>query len=249
MLKIFISEDETRTLNAIKKVVENYCKDVVLVGYSETVRETVNYLKNNSTDLLLTDIKFPDGTAFDILRQLPSYDFKIIFITAYEKYAIDAIKLSASDYLLKPLNPKELISAVYEVNNNLKLENSAKISLETLLVNNLTKEHKKRKIVLKTHEYIRVVEISDIVRCESDSSYTFFFFQDNSRILVSKNLKEFDEILCDYGFFRIHKSHLINIDYIENFERNSGFLVMKDKSRVPVAVRKKEALMQILNNL
>jgi len=249
MLKVFISEDEPKTLNSIISIIENYCSGINISGYAQSVKEAVAYLNNHEVDLLLLDVNFPDGTAFDILSNLNAFDKKVIFITAHEKYAIQAIKLSASDYLLKPLDPKELISSIEKVKSELKKEPHLKENLATLLANLQTTEKKKKKIVLKTHERIHVIEIANIIRCESDSSYTTFILNNSKKILVSKNLKEYDELLNEQGFIRTHKSHLVNSDHIKSFEKNTGYLIMKDDSKIPVSVRRKEFVLNAIEVL
>ncbi len=250
VIRAFIAEDETKTLNSIKNIIENYCSDIVLSGTSQNVKEAIEFLSKNDTDLFLTDINFPDGTAFDIFNKLNSFNFKVVFITAYEKYAVRAIKISAVDFLLKPVNPKELISAVNKARIEIENKYSDLVRIKTLLsnMNNETKSFKK--IIVKTSERINVIDITDIVRCESDTSYTSFFLKNNKKIISSKNLKEYDEMLSASGFLRTHKSHLVNLDYIKSFEKaGGGFLILKDQSKIPVSIRKKEFVLDALNNL
>lgn len=249
MLKIFIAEDEIKTLNSIKNVIEIYCPKTLLSGFAQTVKDAVSFLSENKVDLVLFDISFPDGTSFDILKQLKSYNFNIIFITAHEEFALQAIKLSAADFLLKPLNPKELIASIQKLQKN-KEEAQNMIMIETLLSNLNTSKKTFKKIVLKTSERIQVVEIKDIKHCESDSSYTSFYLTDNRKIIVSKALKEYDEMLSGAGFLRTHKSHLVNINFIESYEKSGGgYIVLKDRSNIPVSVRKREFVLDIINKL
>ena len=249
-VKTFIAEDETKTLNSIKKIIDNYCSDIVISGTAQTVSDAVAFLSKNDIDLLLLDINFPDGTGFDILQQLTSYNFKIVFITAYEKYAIRAIKISAVDYLLKPLNPKELIDAVFKVRKEIENNNKDLLKIETLLSNIKKPTETFNKIAVKTSERITVVDLNDLIRCESDTSYTLIFLSDRKKIVSSKNLKEYDEILSGSGFLRTHKSHLVNINFIKSFEKaGGGYLVLKDNSKIPVSVRKKEFVLKTLDNL
>jgi two-component system LytT family response regulator len=250
MLKIFIAEDEGNTLNGIIQIVKNYIPETVVSGHAKTVSDAVLFLSQNSIDLALLDINFPDGKGFDILKNLNTINFKIIFITAFEKYALQAIKFSASDYLLKPINPKELIEAVHKIQKERIIDSDTMVQLKTLLSNMNDKESGIKKIVLKTQERIHVINTSEIIRCESDGSYTTFFLVSEKKIIVSKSLSEYEELLIDYNFLRVHKSHLVNIEYIESFEKSSGgYLVMKDKTQVPVSIRKKELTIRALDNL
>ncbi len=250
MLKIFIAEDEIKTLNSIKNIIENYCPETILSGFAQTVEDAILFLSGNKIDLALFDISFPDGTSFDILKQLKSYNFNIIFITAHEEYALQAIKFSAADFLLKPLNPKELIASIQKLQNKNQEKLQNRLMIETLLTNLNTSRKSFKKIVLKTAERIQVVEIKNIIRCESDSSYTSFFLTGNRKIIVSKPLKEYDGMLSDVGFIRTHKSHLVNLNFIASYEKSSGgYIVMKDKTNISVSVRRKEFVLDILNKI
>ncbi len=250
MLKIFIAEDETKSLNSIKNIIENYCPETTLSGYAQTVEDAVLFLSENTVDIVLLDVNFPDGTGFDILKRLKYCEFNIIFITAYEEFAIQAIKFSAADYLLKPVNPKELIASIQKLQKKNKTELQNNLMVETLFANLNIAKKKIEKIALKTAERILVVEIKDIIRCESDSSYTTVFLTKNRKVVVSKPLKEYDEMLSDCGFIRPHKSHLINVNYIQSYEKSGGgYLVLKDRTNIPVSLRKKDFVIKTLNNL
>lgn len=250
MLKIFIAEDEIDILNFTKNIIENYVADTELIGSAQTVKDAVSFLNSNDIDLVLLDVNFPDGTSFDILKQLKSYNFNIIFITAHKEYAIQAIKFSASDYLLKPLNPKELIASIQKLQNKNKENLQNKIMIDSLLSNLNTSNKLHKKIVLKTAERLQVIDIEEIIRCESDNSYSVFYLTKNRKIIVSKPLKTYDEMLCDYEFIRVHKSHLINLKYISSFEKSDGgYILMKDKTNIPVSVRKRDFVMKTFKNI
>ena len=250
MLKIFIAEDEQETLNLIKNIIENYTPETQLVGVAKTVKDAISFLNSNNIDLALFDINFPDGTSFDILKKLKSHNFSIIFITAHEEYAIQAIKFSAADFLLKPLNPKELIAAIQKLQDKTNEELQNKLMIETLLANYQTPQSSFKKIILKTVERLQIVEINNIIRCESDSSYTIFYLTENRKITVSKPLKSFDEMLSKHGFIRTHKSHLVNINFIVSYEKlEGGCIIMKNKTSVPVSFRKKDFVLEQLNKL
>jgi two-component system, LytTR family, response regulator len=249
MIRAIIIDDEKKARETIRNMVELYCKNVDIIGEAEdivTAAEIINILK---PDLVFLDIKMPNGSGFDLLTQLGNIDFRVIFITAYAEYALRAFKFSAIDYILKPINPDELIASLNKVQTLMEKE-SINARLEAFISNmqNITREIKK--IVLKTSDSIHVINVRDIIRCEADRNYTVFFLTDNKKILVSNTLKEYDDMLSPYRFFRTHQSHLVNIDYIERFEKkDGGFLVMKDKSEVPVSVRKKETLLSFLGKI
>jgi len=248
MLTIFIAEDEINILNSIKKIIEQWCFDVSISGTAQTVEKAINILSVNKPDLLLLDINFPDGTGFDILEKIKYNDLKVIFITAFEEYALKAIKVSASDFLLKPIKPKDLIHSVNKIKNNFLIENQ-QLQIDALL-DNIKNNNKEKKIVLKTSERLKVVKIKEIVRAESDGSYAVFYLTDKSKIIVSKPLKEYDDILFDFGFLRVHKSYLVNIEYIDSYEKSGGgYLKLIDGNKIPVSVRKKEFVINKLNEI
>jgi len=199
--------------------------------------------------LVLLDIKLPDGTGFDILNHFQDIQFFTIFITAYDKHAIQAFKFSALDYLLKPIDIDEFRGAIDKL-IKAKEEQNTKQKLEIFLENiqNISKEVKR--IVLKTSDSIHLVQVNEILRCQSEGNYTKFFFTNKGPILVSKNIKEYYEMLKDFQFFRPHQSHIVNINYIKRFHKlDGGSLIMQDDSNVPVSTRKREELMKIFDNM
>jgi len=181
------------------------------------------------------------------LKNSAVHNSQVIFVTAHEEYALQAIKFSAFDYILKPFSKVELTGAVMRAREAV-LERASDVSIQTLLNNIDSKEDKK--IVLKSTDDIHLVNISDIIRCEADSSYTHFFLTDGTQITISTNLKEYDELLGDHNFFRVHHSHLVNLNKIVKFRKgNSSHLLMTDGSKVPVSSRKKERLIEKFNSL
>ena len=244
MIKVIIVEDEKNIQETIQRILNEYCRETEVTGIASDVNSAVELLKNSDTDLALLDISIPGGTTFDVLKQLGKVNFKIIFITAHEEYALQAIKFSAFDYLLKPIDPLELIQAVGEASKVIREENTD-VQLSTLLANINMQNKTPQTIILKTSESIHLTKISDISRCESDSSYTTFYLNSGKHILVSKTLKEYDELLSVCGFFRVHQSHLVNLRQIDRFEKGEGgYLVMKDEATIPVSHRKKDALLK-----
>jgi two-component system LytT family response regulator len=191
----------------------------------------------------------PDGSGFDLLRQLLPIDFKLIFITAYEEYAIKAFKFNAIDYITKPVDPDELKSAVSKVSKFINSDN-LNDHLKQMLndyIKPMRAENKK--VILKTAEAIHVIDTDDIVRCESNSNYTMFYINDGDKIIVSKSIKEFVEFLEERNFFRVHHSHLINLNFLKRFKKDELFCVLKDNTEVPVSFRKRNELLKMLKTL
>jgi two-component system LytT family response regulator len=249
MVSLVIIDDEKKAREGLKDMVSLFCNQVEVIGEAENVAEGMKIITALQPDVVLLDIQMPDGSGFELLRQLKPIQFKLVFITAYEEYAVEAFKFSAVDYLLKPVDPDELVQAIQKIESELERE-EAELKMNAFLENikNMSKESKK--IVLKTTESIHLVNVKDIIRCESEGNYTRFFFDGGKKILVSKTLKEFDGLLVPYGFFRSHQSHLVNLDHILQYEKiDGGYLVMKDQSTVPVALRKKDQLIKYFDTI
>jgi len=248
-MKIAIIDDEKHLIDRLTSVVTKFFPDYEIVGTAGGVKEGIALISLKQPDIVLLDIHLSDGMGFDIIKNLFPVNFKLIFITAHEQFAIKAFKFSALDYILKPFDDSELVEAIERAAQQFKKENSD-LRIETLLSNIKAETIEIKKIVLKTSDSIYVVRINEIIRLESDGAYTQFYFVDGRKILVSKNLKEFEELLSDYGFFRIHQTHLINMNYVVSYQKgDGGSVIMKDGSMPPVSVRKKEALVNYLNNI
>jgi two-component system LytT family response regulator len=248
-VRTIIVDDEKKARETISGILRMYCENAVLVAEAENVSSAIEAIERHKPDLVLLDINMPGGNGFELLRHFSKADFKIVFITAYEEFAIKAFKFSALDYILKPVDPDELVAAVEKVKGLIEKE-SMDTKLKAFIDNmdNISREVKK--IVLKTSESIHVLNVHEIIRCEADRNYTSFILSSGKKILVSNTLKEYDEMLSSYRFFRAHQSHLVNIDHIERYEKKEGgFLIMKDRSFVPVSVRKKETLLSLLENI
>ncbi|HAN18300.1 MAG: hypothetical protein A2X13_04630 [Bacteroidetes bacterium GWC2_33_15] len=249
MIKILIVEDERLIQETITEVIKNNCEEIDLLGSAGDVASAKWMIKKTNPDLVLLDVNLPDGTSFDLLQQLDHICFKIIFITAFEEYAIKAIKLSALDYLIKPINPMELIEAINKAKDTIHKSNND-LKLNALLSNIKTISEKSKKIVLKTSESIYLIDIKDIIRCESDGAYTLFYLNDGKKIMISKVLKDYEDLLCEYSFMRVHKSHIVNLNYIDHFEKSDGgSLLLKDHSSIPVSFRKKDQLIKLFEQL
>lgn len=243
MLKILIVDDEPKARKVITAILEKHFNNNVNISTADSVKSAVETINNSKPDLILLDVQLGDGTGFDVLSKLEQTNFKIIFVTAYEQFAIKAFKFSAFDYILKPINPNELIQAIQRADEVINKEN-IDIKLNILLS---SRQKEAKKIVLKTADSLHVVNIQDIVRCEADGNYTCIYFNDKKKLLVSKTLREFDELFTEYEFFRVHNAHLINITYIERCEKTKGGNVfMKDESVVPIAFARKQALLELL---
>jgi two-component system LytT family response regulator len=245
MIRTLIIDDEANNRERLARMINENFPNIDIVGEADSVGTGVEAIKTLQPELVLLDIRMADGDAFDLLGKLEKIFFKIIFITAYEEYALKAFRFSALDYLLKPVLVDNLSAALERAENQVMTE--LKLQLNSLQSNLSPKENKT--IVLKTMEKIYLIDVKDILRCESDWNYTQFFTEEGKKYMVSHPLKEYEEMLEGYGFFRIHKSHIVNISFIESFDKKSDMVVLKDKSRLPVSRRKKNELMELFDRL
>ena len=248
MIKVVVIDDEKKIRQFIINIIERNFNDIKVVEQACDVESGINAITKHEPDIVLLDIQMPDGTGFDLLKQLDSINFKLIIITAFEQYAIKAIKFSTIDYILKPIDIDEFISALKKTKELYNNENN-NLTISTLL-SNIQSFSKEKRIILKTADDIFVIKVQDIIRLESQQGYTEFFLSNHRKIMVSSTLKKYDEMLSEYGFFRTHKSHLINLAYLDSYKkREGGYILMRDKSSVPVSYRKKDQLFEILQNL
>lgn len=248
MLKAIIVDDEKNSRETLKLLLEKYCPEVEVVALSGGYKEALKDIYYYKPDLLFLDIQMPDGSGFKLLEEIEEVNFFVIFTTAYEQYAIKAIKINAIDYLLKPIIPKELAEAVKKVQEKLSTDKSDIKNIQKVLAE-LRQQNSGKKIVLSTIEGMHVVNTEDIIRCESDDYYTKFFFTDKTSMLISKTLKEHEELLADNNFFRPHKSHLINLKYFKTYVKSDGVIIMTNGDEVPVSRRKRDKVLEILSHL
>lgn len=242
MIKAVLIDDIPAALKMLQSDLKNFCPEVEIIGTAGSVVGGAKLLRQVRPDVVFLDIELEDGSGFDLLQILPEVNFKIIFVTASDQHAIRAFRFSAIDYLLKPIDPDELKEAVRKT---LMADSKEKIDV---LLDHWTDKPDNNRIALHSSDEIKVVDIRDIIRCESDNNYTTFYFNNKSKFLVTKTLKSFDQILSDKGFYRVHQSHLVNISHIKSYiKTEGGYLLMSDQSHVPVAVRKKAEVVDLLN--
>jgi two-component system LytT family response regulator len=248
MLRAIVIDD----IDAIRikniEVIKANCPNIAIIGQANSVESGVALIKQIIPDIVFLDVEMPDGTGFDLLQKLKPIQFKVIFITGYEDFAIRAFRFSAIDYLLKPLDPNDLVEAVNKAEESLNKE-VLELKLNTLF-SNLERPKNLQKLVLKTAEKIYSVNIQDIVNCESDKNYTTFYFINAPKLVVSTTLKDYETLLKPFNFFRAHQSHLINMLYFDHFIKSDGgnTIVMKNKNKVPLATRKKEEFMALIDS-
>lgn len=248
MIRAVIIDDEANNIDNLKALLLRHCPQVTIEGHAfdaDAGREVINSVQ---PDLVFLDIQMPGKTGFDLLKSIPKPAFEIIFVTGFDQYGIQAIRFSAIDYLLKPIDPQDLQTAVARAADkiNERQQNTQIQNLVQLLLNSQQKsEHR---IGLSSAKETRFVKTSEIVRCQAENNYTIFFLQSSEQILVSKPMFEYDEMLADYGFIRPHNSHLVNKTYVKSLiKEDSGYLLMQDGTKVPVSRMKKDLIRKALS--
>lgn len=249
MYKTAIIDDEINIQNSLKNIITEYCDKVEIIGTAENVAQGIELILNKNPEIVFLDIDMPDGTGFDLLQNLNKWDFSLIFCTAFNEYAIKAFKYNAIDYILKPFDIQDVVSAAQKAveNTTLKQKDS---TIKNLLSFYQNEDKKEEKIILKTSSDIYIVKINEIYHCQADGSYTIFNTIDNKKITVSNSLKEYESILKEHNFIRVHQSHLVNLNFIDRIHK-TGFtsVVMKNGKEIPISTRKKEALLNALEKL
>lgn len=247
-IKAIIVDDEPNNCTYLNNLIQKYCSFVDVCGNANNASEGVQLIHQHQPDLVFLDIQMPEGNGFDMLESVAERNFKVIFVTAYDQYAIQAIRYCAFDYLLKPINTLELQKAVDRVKNELKNEgNEWQKQYEALNYNGSATN---KRIALPSAQRLLFVEVSEIVRCEAESNYTHIYLTSGARETISKTLKDYEELLVDQGFLRVHQSHLVNANLIVSYEKaDGGYLLMKDHSQVPISRLRKENVLTILGNL
>lgn len=242
-MKAIVVDDESKSRSTLIASLKKYTPNIEVIGDAASVVEALKKIKELKPELLFLDVQLPDGTGFDILELLPNLNFKIIFVSAYDKYAIHAFKFSAIDYLLKPVEPDLLIKAVEKSIKEDKLQ-----SLEGKLNVLLSNRQKIEKIALPSSNGLELVKVEDVIYCQSDSNYTIFHLNNKARILVSRSLKEYDEILSSQGFYRIHQSYLINLSYVKKYVKGEGGnVILENGKELDVSRRRKEGFLKAIN--
>ena len=244
-LTALIVEDEAASRITLSNYLSKYCPNVSVIGEAENINEAYQFIKSKSPDLVFLDVEMPFGNAFDLLEKFESIDFEVVFVTAFSKYAIDAIQLSASNYLLKPLSIDDLITAVEKVTAN--VANKQQLRSSSILLENLNIENKQlKKLVLPVMDGFEVVVLKDVVWCEANDNLTVFHLIDGTKKTVCKTLKFYKEALSNYDFIRVHKSYIININYVKKYKKGKGGQVTLTNDKViNVSVNRKQSFLSL----
>lgn len=248
-MRAILVDDEISNLENLRGLLERHCPQVSIQATAQNVSDAVVAIGKYLPDLVFIDIQMGDETGFDVLKLLPSRNFEVIFVTAYDQYGIQAVKFAALDYLLKPIDIEELTNAVNKAGH--KVAKQLQTSQLDFLLQQLKKpESSASTIALQMQSEIRYVNLSEIIRCEADNTYTHFFLSSNEKILVSKSLKEYADLLRPNGFLRTHQSHLVNPKYVKSWlKEDGGILLLLSGEKIPVSKPNKETVKQALQQL
>jgi len=248
MIKTIIVDDELGARESLSKIIEKNCKEIEIVAKADAMLSAYDAINKHQPDLVFLDIEMPKGNAFDLLGKFDEINFDIIFTTAYDHYAIQAIKFSAIDYILKPIDTEELVSAVERFQKKTGQKNFLDKKFKALL-SNLKPENKIKKIGIPDSDGLVFINLSDIIRCDSDGNYTFFILTTGKKIIATHTLGEYEQMFADNNFFRVHRSHLINLEHVKKYIKGEGgYVIMTDNSQVEVSRRNKIEFLEKLSS-
>lgn len=245
MIRAIIVDDEQYSIDRLTFLIGKYCsRDINVVGACQSVEEGLKVITDKKPDLVFLDVQMGSHTGFDLLRKLEHIDFEIIFITAHEKYAVQAFRFSAFDYLLKPVDENDFNQTIVKLKRKFSRSEQAR-KIDTLFHNLQHISNASRRLSIPLHDGLIFPEVKDIVRCESIGNYTLIFLNDGKKFTASRPLKKYEEMLEDCNFFRVHQSHLINLAYVKSYQRGKGGMVtLTDETEIEVSVRRKDEFLK-----
>jgi len=249
MITALLIDDDQHLRTGLKALLDRYTNDITIIGEAESVKTGIAAIEQLNPQVIFLDIHLSDGTGFDILEKVGKIKAHIVFITAHEQYAVKAFKFSALDFILKPVDPEELQNTMDKIKEVVGKNNSFE-HIDLLLENIRKKVDNFKRIALSTSDGIHLFDVSDIIRCEAKINYTQFYIKNHKPVLISRTLKEYEELLTGHGFERIHQSHLINLSYLKSYIKNDGgYVIMADNTNIPIAQSKKEKLQELIKAL
>ena len=244
-----IIDDEPNNVQNLQTLLQMHCPDVKVLAAAQNADDGVAAIKQHKPALIFLDIQMPVKSGFDVLTEFAEPDFEVIFITAYDQYGIQAIKFSALDYLLKPINITELKNAIDRAGKKIKAKDKDH-KLENLIANIMLGQREVPKIALPTLKETRYIKVDEIIRCEASDNYTTFYTITAEQILVCKTLKEFAELLQQHGFIRAHQSHLVNVEFVKSLlKEDGGVLQMNDGVKIPISRQNKDDVKAALKQM
>ena len=243
-----IVDDMVEAQLILESDIVNHCPNIEIIGKATSIIEAAKFLRRKKPDILFLDIMLEDGTGFDLLEIYPNISSQVIFVTASDEHAIKAFRFAAIDYLLKPIDPEQLREAVAKATGRIVTKGEQRLDVLKETINN--PDQLPKRVSLHSLDRITIVEIDQIIRCESDGNNTIFHLNDGTDLFVTKTLKSFNELFKEHNFMRVHQSHLVNTDYIHEYIRkDGGYLKMKNGDNVSVSLRKKTEVINMLDRL
>jgi two-component system LytT family response regulator len=249
MITTLIIDDEADGRDALKSAIEKYCPEVDIKCICETPEEGILAIKNIKPDLVFLDIQMPQMSGFDVLQKVSPVTFEVIFVSAHDQYAIKAIKFSALDYLLKPVDVDDLMHALKKVKE--RLHNKSNVHQYQSVLNNIHyRSEKIKKLAVPSLEGIDLFDTDDIIYCKAEGSYTTLFLKNRQSKLISRNLKDFENLLVESGFCRVHNSSLINVKHVQRYVKGEGgYVILTEDHHVDISRRKKDEFLKLLDRL
>jgi two-component system LytT family response regulator len=245
-MKAILIDDENGSRESLAKMLEKNCTQVQVVAKCDSMSSGLTAIQQHEPELVFLDIEMPNGSGFDLLEKIKDIDFDVVFITAYDHYAIRAIKFSAVDYLLKPVDPEDLVLAVKRVEEKHSTKKSLGDQYQVLL-SNIKSGTKLKKVAIPDGDGLVFISLADIIRCDSDGNYTYFILNNGKKIMSSRTLGEYEDMFQGENFFRVHRSHLVNLDHVKKYIKGEGgYVVLSDNSQVEVSRRKKVEFLEKL---
>lgn len=248
-MNAIIIDDEKNQRNVIRQIIEKYCPDISIVGEAGDIKHAFSLIKTQEPDLIFLDVEMPHGSGFDLLTQFDEIPFEVIFVTGYGHYAVKAFEFNALHFIQKPIDDMVIIQAVAKA--RARMQEKTRASYYNVVLENLKNPmNLDNQIAVPLVEGFEFVKVKDIVRCKSDAGSTFIYLSNNKRIFSSKNLKEYQNLLTDYNFCRVHNSHLISIGHIKKYLKpDGGTIVMSDNTEIPVSRRRKDDFLELLDGM
>ncbi len=238
-MRTIIVDDEPKNVRILNRLLTDFCIGINIIGSAGDANTAFELISKLKPDIVFLDIEIPNGNAFDLLDKLMPISFEIIFITAFESYSLKAFKYSALDYLLKPVSIVDLQNAVSKAKNNSYSKN-VNLQVKSLLHNINSASNGKQKIAIQTLDGFELVKEEEVIRLEAKGNYTEIILKDKSKLLASKSIKDFEDILNTDVFFRIHNSHIVNLNFIKKYHKGrGGYIILEDETNIEVASRRK----------
>jgi len=246
-MRAIIVDDEPANIENLRALLQRYCPQVTIIGSATNNSDAAALINQHQPDLLFLDIQLKDDSGFNLLKLVPEKSFEVIFVTAFDNYGIQAIKFAALDYLLKPVDIDELTTAVKKAEKSRDKQHNRQLDI---LLSHVKNDKQPLKIALPQQKEIRYVALNDIIRCEADNTYTFFYLNNGDRILISRSIKEYTDLLEPNGFIRTHQSHLVNVTFIKSWlKEDGGMLLLNNGDKIPVSRPNRDKLRLVLTGI